>query len=123
MHSMVTHCNIGNIVDKTTVEPGAKLQRLFEYCRGKAASIIQTCAMMYPLEGYARARKLLHDRFGNPHRIAEAWVTRVTAGPQVKTNDGDSLQCFAAGDEHASRERFTLPNAEDVGKIAFSHHW
>ena len=51
--------------------------------------------MMYPLEGYAFAKKLLHDRFVNPHRIAEAWATRVTAGPQVKTNNGDYLQCFA----------------------------
>ena len=80
-----------NIDDKTTVKAGAKLQRKFEYCRGKAASIIQPCAMMYPLEGYVLARKLLHDRFGNPNRIAEAWLTRLTAGPHVEANDGDSL--------------------------------
>ena len=35
-----------NIDDKATVKAGAKLQRIIEYCRGKAASIIQPCAMI-----------------------------------------------------------------------------
>ena len=35
-----------NIDDKTIVKAGAKLQRIFEYCRDKAASIIKPCALM-----------------------------------------------------------------------------
>ena len=43
---------------------GAKLNRLFQYCKGEALKVIKCCAVMSPSKGYARARVLLKERFG-----------------------------------------------------------
>ena len=82
-------------VGRTAVDDGSKLNRLFEYCTGKAVKVIQPCALMNPRDGYAKARQMLADRFGNEHQISEAWIQKVTEGSPVKNNDGESLQDFA----------------------------
>jgi hypothetical protein len=82
-----------NIVDKPGVRDAAKLSRLFEYCEGKAKSVIRPCALMSPSGGYAKARKSLKDRFGNEFLVvAEAWVEKVTSGEAIRTNNGSDLQ-------------------------------
>lgn len=43
-------------VHNSNVSSGDKLNRLFEYCTGKAAKVIQPCALMSPSEGYKKAR-------------------------------------------------------------------
>ena len=82
-------------VDSSSINDGAKLNRLFEYCTGKAAKVIKPCALMQPSEGYQRARKLFHDRFGNDFRISEAWIHKVTDGAVIRPNNGAGLQDFA----------------------------
>ena len=84
-------CCVGN----SSVSDGAKLNRLFEYCKDKAARVIRPCALMLPSEGYKKARNLLKERFGNDFTISQAWVKKVTDGPSLKANDGDALQDFA----------------------------
>ena len=84
-----------NIVDSASVSDAAKLARLFEYCEDKAKSVIKPCALMSPREGYARARQLLKDRFGNEYVVAEAWVDKVISGDLIKANCGNSIQQLA----------------------------
>ena len=53
-----------NIVDIAGVyDASSKLSRLFKYYEGKANSVVRTCALMSPSEGYKRAQ-LIKDRFG-----------------------------------------------------------
>ena len=47
---------------------------------------------MGPAQGYRRARELLRSRFGNDYQISEAWVRKLTEGPQIKPSDGAALQ-------------------------------
>ena len=82
-------------VDKTDVEDSDRLNRLFEYCTGKALKVIQPCALMAPSEGYKKARYLLKQRFGNDFVISKACISKITEGPPVKPNDGEALQDFA----------------------------
>jgi hypothetical protein len=82
-------------VGNTSVDDGAKLNRLLQYCTGKAAKVIQPCALMPPSEGFAKARKLLRERFGNDYTISEAWVRKVTECAPIRSNDGESLQDYA----------------------------
>ena len=82
-------------VDSCSVSDGVKLNRLFEYCTGKAAKVIKPCALMHPTEGYHRARILLHERFGNDFKIAEAWIRKVTEGSVIRPNNGADLQDLA----------------------------
>jgi hypothetical protein len=83
-------------VGDTSVSDAAKLNRLMQYCTGRAAKILQPCALMPPTEGYARARELLRERFGNDYTISEAWLRKITEGPLViRPNDGVALQEYA----------------------------
>ena len=81
-------------VHNSNVSDGDKLNRLFEYCTGKAAKVIRPCALMTPTEGYAKARFLLQQRFRNNYTIAKAWIQKITEGPNIKPNNGEALQDF-----------------------------
>ena len=82
-------------VDRSSVDDSLKLNRLLEYCVGRAAKVIKPCALMSPQAGYRRARELLKERFGNQYQISEAWLKKVTGGPAIKATDGTALQDLA----------------------------
>ena len=48
-----------------------------------------------PSAGYAKARALLKERFGDDCKISEIWVKRVTEGPIVRHVEGHCLQELA----------------------------
>ena len=52
-------------VERVISDPSSKLVRLVQLCTGDAARVIQGCTLMRPERGYARARQLLKDRFGD----------------------------------------------------------
>ena len=83
--------SIGN----ASIDDSAKLNRLFQYCKGEALKVIECCAVMQPSEGYAKANALLKERFGNDYRISEMWVRKVTEGPVIRNNEGHRLQELA----------------------------
>lgn len=77
-----------SMVDKPTVSDADKLLRLYEACTGKAKTAVNASLNIDdPSEGYSDAMKRLRERFGNPHKISQAWITRVLDEPDVKTND------------------------------------
>ena len=83
-------------VDKKINCNTSKLLRLIQYCTGPALTLVQGCAIMESDEGYATARDLLKERFGNPVIIAQAWCDHITAGQSnIKPNDGPALQQYA----------------------------
>lgn len=82
-----------NLVERNTNDSSAKLARLLQYCEGKAHKVIESCAMMEPNKGYARARELLKTRFGDDFVIAQAWVKKVSEGGPV--GQGEKLRDFA----------------------------
>ena len=44
--------------------------------------------MVYePSVGYAKARQILRERFGNEYAIAQAWITKIEICPNIKPND------------------------------------
>ena len=83
------------VVDKESISHTAKLTRLVQYCTGKARRVIQCCMVYEPSVGYAKARQILRERFGNEYAIAEAWITKIAKRPNIKPNDGYSLQELA----------------------------
>ena len=64
-------------VEKAIEDPSSKLARLVQLCAGEAARVIQGCTLMHPERGYARARQLLKERFGDEFVIAELWGQRL----------------------------------------------
>ncbi len=71
-------------VHNTTVSDADKLNCLMQHCTGKAANVIQSCALMDPSQGYNKASTLLQKRFGEDYGIAKAWINKITCGLPVK---------------------------------------
>ena len=44
---------------------------------------------------YLRAKTLLEERFGNKHKIADAWIKKVTRGGIVSAHNGVALREMA----------------------------
>ena len=59
--------------------------------------MIEGCAAMRS-GGYARAKELLHERFGNEYLISSAWVNKVVSGSRLRSEAlqdfADELRCF-----------------------------
>ena len=79
-------------IGSVAIDNSAKLNRLFQYCKGEALKVIKCCAVMSPSAGYARARALLKERFGDDYRISEMWFKKVTKGPIIRHGEGPWLQ-------------------------------
>ena len=84
-----------NTVGRCAVDDAAKLSRLLQYCSGPARQVIECCAIMPPDSGYAKARELLKERFGDTFQILQMWIKKVTTGPQVKANASQQLRQLA----------------------------
>ena len=83
------------IVAKTT-SYSARMYYLVQYTAGDVQELMRSCLAMDSEEGYREARKLLAKRYGQPYKIASAYVERVTNGPAIKAEDGAALQSFSA---------------------------
>lgn len=83
------------IVAKTT-SYSARMYYLVQYTAGDVQELMRSCLAMDSEEGYREARKLLAKRYGQPYKIASAYVERVTNGPAIKAEDGVALQSFSA---------------------------
>ncbi|XP_042888382.1 uncharacterized protein LOC122263818 [Penaeus japonicus] len=74
-------------VGVTSVGARAKLTRLLQSCTGRAAKAVACCNLMNPEEGYKKALDILQQRFGNELYIKEAWLRKVSDGPNLKASD------------------------------------
>ena len=83
------------IVAKTT-SYSARMYYLVQYTAGDVQELMRSCLAMDSEEGYREARRLLAKRYGQPYKIASAYVERVTNGPAIKAEDGAALQSFSA---------------------------
>ena len=78
------------IMAKTT-SYSARMYYLVQYTAGDVQELMRSC-----LATDSEARKLFAERYGQPYKIASAYVERVTNGPAIKAEDGTALQSFSA---------------------------
>ena len=84
-------------VEKMLPDDGARLARLMHLCKGEAGRAIRCCNLMNPEQGYARARRLLKQRFGDSHTITELWIKKLNeGGPRVNLQEyaDELLDCY-----------------------------
>ena len=63
-----------------TDDPRKRLTHLIQYCSGEAREVIENCCVLESMEGYDRARKILHLQFGRPHIVARAYIDELAKG-------------------------------------------
>lgn len=77
------------IFDETvhSINPDGKvrLTRLLQYTSGPAREAIRSCALIGGTEGYAKARRILQERFGNDHLISQKIIESFRCGKSIKS--------------------------------------
>ena len=81
-----------NLIERKTNSSSARLYYLVQYTSGQVKELVSSCLSMQDARGYDEARRLLLERYGQPYKIATAFVERLTKGPQIKAEDGPGLQ-------------------------------
>lgn len=84
-----------NIVESKTASSSAKLYYLVQFTSGDVQDLMKGCLTMKSDEGYARARNLLKDKYGQTHKISAAYTERIKAFPPIKAEDNQALQRYA----------------------------
>ena len=76
-----------NSAEKCTEDDSVKLHLLVQYCTGKVKETIKCCEMMSGKDGYANAKKLLEERFGEKCVVSNAWIEKLSEGSPINLND------------------------------------
>jgi len=82
------------MVAKTT-SYSARMYYLVQYTASDVQELMRSCLALDSEEGYREARKLLAKRYGQPYKIASAYVEHVANGPVIRAEDGAVLQSFS----------------------------
>lgn len=70
----------------------SKLYYLEQLLEGEARDLIGGCMYIDSEQGYLEARKLLHREYGDPFKVATAYIKKATNWPTIKPNDGHGLK-------------------------------
>ncbi len=84
-----------SMIEAKTASPSSRMYYLVQYTAGDVQELMRSCLAMDSDKGYLEARKLLAKRYGQPYKIASAYVDRVTNDPVIKAEDGTALQSFS----------------------------
>ncbi|XP_072046583.1 uncharacterized protein [Amphiura filiformis] len=79
------------IIENKSKSNRDRLYYLEQYTRGEANSLVKSCIHMDDEVGYLEAKRLLERKYGNKHKIAEAYLAKMRQWPNVK-GDSSGLQ-------------------------------
>lgn len=68
---------------------------LEQFTRGRTRDLVRSCQHMDPERGYAQAKVLLQEHFGDEHRIAAAYMDKALSWAPVKSEDVKALQDYS----------------------------
>ena len=79
-------------------EPDSRqcLYYLSQYTRGMAKDLVCSCLYIYDArDALQRAKMWLKENFGQPYQITSAFISKLTEGPSMATNNSSELSAFA----------------------------
>ena len=99
-------------------DPHRRLVRLLKYTEGEARETIKHCIQQPVDIGYDRAKLLLEQHYGDPHRILAAYRKEIKGWPSLKPGDSSanpkfynfSIKCESI----MSRQRWNSLNSPDI---------
>ena len=103
-----------SLIESKVESPIERLYFLDQYTAGKAKEVIKGCIQMKSDDSYGQAKELLKKHFGDPFKVANAYITKLTKWPSVKAKDGQRLQEYAIALEQAQNATTGLPYMHDL---------
>ena len=71
------------------------LYYLEQFTRGQPRELVRSCQHMTPERGYAVAKDLLQEHFGNQYKIVTAYMEKAFAWQTIKSEDVKTLQAYS----------------------------
>ena len=106
------------VVEKKVTDSRGRLTRLIKFTKGEAKEVAKNCIQLPAKVGYKTAKRLLNERFGDPHRITAAYHKEIKQWPQIKAGDADAhrkFQNFLTKCENIDHlQNWNVLNTEDI---------
>ena len=83
------------IIETCVTVDKERLYFLNKYTTGKANDVIKGFVTLSSSDSYKRAKNLLAQRFGDPHRVSNAYKSRLRTWPQIGEGQSTELQAFS----------------------------
>jgi hypothetical protein len=71
------------------------LYYLEQYTSGQSRELVKTCLFLDPDIGFAKAKELLLEHFGNEYQIASAYIKKALSWSSIRAEDSQTLKSFA----------------------------
>ena len=72
-----------------------RLYYIDQYLTGEPKDLIGGCLHLEPDVGYKEARRLLDKEYGDPYKVSNAFIPRLSNWPVIKYDDDPSLKRFS----------------------------
>ena len=82
------------VVKREIDDPRGKLARLLKYTSGNAKETIRHCVQEPPTMGYQHAKKILVEKYGNPHHFMVEYRKEFRDWPIIRNSDAEGYQRF-----------------------------
>lgn len=105
-------------IESRTEDDRDRLQFLIQYTSGQPHELVKSCIHMPPSTGYAKAKQMLQEYFGDDYKIAEAYLKEAMDWQTIKPEDGAALQSFALFLTGCSNTMADISYMEDLDNAA-----
>ena len=65
------------VVERKIDDEQGRLTRLIKFTKGEPKEMVKTCIQLSSEVGFKTAKRLLHERYGDPHRITAAYRNQI----------------------------------------------
>lgn len=80
------------IIDLHCDDNADKYYLLDKYTAGRAKQLVRSCDNGNPSEAYSKAIAVLHKKYGNEYVISEAYLNKLQAWPDIKSEDPKAVE-------------------------------
>ena len=101
-------------VISSNLSPSEQLNYLEQFTSGRPNEIVRACLHLPPDDGYVRARQLLDRRYGNPNRVIQSFVDKVTNWENIGRDDVEAFDEFAVVLSSCDNAVSCVPNGSAV---------
>ena len=103
-----------SLIESKVEDSCERLYFLGQYTSGKAKEVINGCLQGKSEGSYKEAKGLLKRQFGDPFKIANGHITKLSLWPPIRANDGSALQNFSIALDQAKSAMEGMSHMDDL---------
>ncbi|XP_074648981.1 uncharacterized protein LOC141904301 [Tubulanus polymorphus] len=84
-----------SLIESRVTDSRTRLYYLNQYTKGEVNELVRRFMFSTSEDAYANAKDTLRKRYGQPYKIAAAYVNQITTGAQLKSEDRNGLRKYS----------------------------